>query len=88
MRAPDLRPNRRLDTEDRSPLDRQLVATEDTGVDGIDDSADDGLSAPLDLVTANENDRAGDDYGAPTGDYAEIDPPRFSNSKSREARTS
>jgi hypothetical protein len=77
MRAPDQRPNGRLDTEDQSPFDGQLVATEDTGVDGTDNSANDGLSAPLDLVTANENDRAGDDYGAPTGDYAEIDPRRW-----------
>ena len=84
MRAPDQPPNSRLDTEDRSPPDALLVPEEDTGVDGVDDSAGDALSSPLDLATANAEDRAGDDYHAPAAGYTEIDPRRWIRSNGTE----
>jgi hypothetical protein len=77
MRAPNLPPNRILDTEDQDYSDGRRAMTADTGMDGIYSSEQDGLSAPLDLVRANATDPAGDDYGPPTGDYAEIDPRRW-----------
>ncbi len=77
MRAPDQPPNQRLDTEDWSPPDGLLIPQEDTGVDGVGDSAGDDLSAPLDLVTANTEDQAGDDFDFPVYGYAEIDPRRW-----------
>ena len=77
MRAPDLPPNLLLDTEDRRPRDNFLILEEDTGIDGVDDSASDALTAPVDLVTANEQDRMGDDFGLAVDTYAELDPRRW-----------
>jgi hypothetical protein len=76
MRAPDLPPNHRLDTEDQND-DNQLVPLEDTGIDGVGNAAQDGLPAPLDLVTANDLDRAGDDFFLPSEAFEEIDPRRW-----------
>lgn len=83
MRAPNQRPNGRLDTEDRPPRDHLLVPREDTGTDGLRSTPEnefttpDGLSAPLDLVTATMSDPGGDDYAPPSTAFAEIDPRRW-----------
>jgi len=83
MRAPNQLPNGRLDTEDRPPHDHVLVPREDTGIDGLrstpedEFSLPDGLSTPLDLVTASMSDPGGDDYAPPSTAFAEIDPRRW-----------
>jgi hypothetical protein len=84
MRAPNEPPNARLDTEDQQPRDVQLDLTEDTGVDAAGNATQDGLSAPLDLSTANESDLAGDDYESPSDQYEEIDPRRWLRSNGTE----
>lgn len=76
MRSPDQPPNQWLDTEDQSS-DNVLELTEDTGVDAANNATEDALPAPLDLSTANEQDRAGDDYENPSSPFLEIDPRRW-----------
>jgi hypothetical protein len=82
MRAPDLRPDNAINTEDRFPPDNQLDATpgnnEDTGLDGRLNEAERPGLGPLDLVTASASDPEGDDYGAPDEAFPEeIDARRY-----------
>lgn len=80
MRAPNRPPNRSLDTEDRNKDNQLTVAgsnNEDTGFDG---QLDAGETAPdiADLVTANANDREGDNWASPNSDFPdELDPKRW-----------
>lgn len=90
MRAPDLPPNGRLDSEDQNK-DNQLTVTndfdEDTGLDGFHDFPKGDQTATeadsvsiLDLVTATPSDPSGDDYPEKPIDEtykAEIDPRRW-----------
>jgi hypothetical protein len=75
---PDLAPNGRLDTEDQEPRDRQLDATEDTGVDSVF-SIDEAVTAdPTDRINASPEDPHGDDWRPPDEDYEnERDPRRW-----------
>jgi hypothetical protein len=102
MRAPDIRPNNRLDTEDRI-YDNQLDVTsgrnEDTGLDSLlSDQEAAALPAPpaeangeyRDLSTSSANDPSGDDFATPDDNYKdEIDARRYLGSTDRrETRTS
>lgn len=89
MRAPDLPPNGRIDTEDDN-RDNQLTVTdsfdEDSGLDGLLNVSKDPEEEPserdsipvLDLVTASSADPSGDDYvGELNEDFEDIDPRRW-----------
>ncbi|TMQ58490.1 MAG: cell surface protein SprA, partial [Candidatus Eisenbacteria bacterium] len=72
MRSPDVPPNGKLDTEDRTPeggtgpdgqLDVTGARTEDTGYDQLTDAEEIAAGIPIrDLTTANAQDPEGDDY--------------------------
>jgi hypothetical protein len=75
MRAPDVLPNRVLDTEDRI-LDNVLTVDEDTGLDG---RANPDAGVVRDLVRANGTDPEGDDFYPPdalvnTDERRSVDP--------------
>lgn len=86
IRAPNRLPDGRLQSEDQTPRDRQLVVSggkdEDTGPDGLT-SAEEfarleaGAGTIADLTTASALDPEGDDYGAPDDNFHDIDPRKF-----------
>src|SRR5262245_41429648 len=90
MRAPNRPPNRALDTEDRNKDNQPVViggTSEDTGVDGIDDAAEQQKlnQDPLnykraDILPAllNPNDPEGDDWGGLVQNFpSAMDPRRY-----------
>ncbi len=87
MRAPNRIPNARIDTEDRRPRDNQLTVigddSEDTGIDGITDAAEQSALAAgqltlADLTTASTSDPEGDNWGSVIEDHpSSMDPRRY-----------
>src|SRR5262245_28149096 len=89
MRSPNRLPNGLLDTEDRKPRDNQLTViggdSEDTGIDGINDAAEqqavnEGRGTRADLITADAipGDPEGDDWAGLHQAYkGAVDPRRY-----------
>jgi hypothetical protein len=90
---PDRPPNGTLDTEDQLPRDRQLDASEDTGVDSVFSAAQySGGPYETEIVNstvrlnASPSDPAGDDFRPPDTTYPQEDDPRrwrFANGTER-----
>src|SRR2546427_7102421 len=96
MRSPDVPPNGRLDTEDRTPeggtgpdgqLDVTGGRTEDTGYDQLTDAEEKAAGIPIrDLKNANAQDPEGDDFH-PVSDnnpHDDINPDDFRGSDGTE----
>jgi hypothetical protein len=91
QRAPNIPPNRVLDTEDQNQ-DNQLnyAGGEDTGLDRLKDDAEPGPEGQPDLITAIEHpdDPSGDDFRRPNVDtpveYDDLDPRKWRRSNGTE----
>jgi hypothetical protein len=88
QRAPNIPPNRLLDSEDKPPRDNQLVVTdennEDTGLDNAVSPARANATTPAenpavppDLVTVNSLDPEGDDFSLPDDTFTDWDPRKW-----------
>ena len=93
MRAPNRLPNGRVDTEDLPPRDNQLTVvgdeSEDTGIDGLKDSAEQAALAAgqlvvADLVTASDSDPEGDNFNTVSDQYGAMDPKRYRSTNGTE----
>jgi hypothetical protein len=83
---PDALPNGVLDSEDQLPRDRQLDATEDTGIDSVFSEGETLISNPTARLNASTSDPHGDDWRVPDDAYEDERDPRrwrFNNGTER-----